>query len=63
MRICEFSKKKIPEGKGKIFVKKDGKVLHFLSNKEQKNYLNLKRKSRTTKWTDEYHGIKKGTRD
>ena len=63
MKICEFSKKVIPAGKGKMYVKKDGKILHFYSSKEQKNYLKLKRKGRETKWTNEYHAIKKGTRD
>ncbi len=63
MRICEFSKKPIPEGKGKMFVRKDGKIFYFYSNKEEKNFLKLKRKSRETKWTNEYHAIKKGTRD
>jgi large subunit ribosomal protein L24e len=63
MKICEFTKKQIPLGKGKMYVKKDGKILHFLDSKAEKNYLKLKRKSRTTKWTKEYHQVKKGKRD
>lgn len=63
MKICDFSKKPIPPGKGKMFIRKDGRVLNFLSNKEQKNFLKLKRKSRNTKWTNEYHAIKSGKKD
>ncbi|MFT4311303.1 MAG: 50S ribosomal protein L24e [Candidatus Woesearchaeota archaeon] len=63
MRICEFTKREIPPGKGKMFVKKDGKVLYFYDGKAEKNFLKLKRKSRTTKWTNEYHQVKKGKKD
>ena len=63
MRICEFTKKQIPPGKGIMYVKKDGKVFHFISGKAEKNFLKLRRKSRTTKWSNEYHQIKKGKKD
>ncbi len=63
MKVCAFSGKNIPEGKGKMFVRKDGKVLYFYSSKEEKNYLKLRRKPRETKWTKEYQAIKKGKRD
>lgn len=59
---CSFSGKEIPKGKGIMYVKKDGKILYFYSKKEEKNYLKLKRKPRTTKWTDEYQQVKKGAK-
>ncbi|MGM5484255.1 MAG: 50S ribosomal protein L24e [Nanobdellota archaeon] len=55
---CSFCSKEISPGKGKMFVKKDGKVLYFDSRKCEKNMLELKRKARTTKWTEEHKRIK-----
>jgi|AntRauTorckE6833_2_1112554.scaffolds.fasta_scaffold29795_2 large subunit ribosomal protein L24e len=49
-----FSGKEIPPGTGIMYVKKDGKILHFMSRKEEKNMLKLGRKPRTTTWTEEY---------
>ena len=43
-----------------MFVRKDGKVFDFCSGKCEKNMLKLGRKARTTKWSDEYHNVKKG---
>ena len=63
MRICEFTKKTIPPGTGKMFVRKDGKVLYFIDGKAEKNFLKLKRKSRTTKWTEEYQNLKKAKKN
>ena len=63
MRICEFTKKEIPPGKGIMYVKKDGKIYHFISGKAEKNFLKLKRKSRTTKWTLEYQRLKKQSKE
>ena len=57
--ICGES---ITEGTGKMFVKKDGKVFWFCSNKCEKNMLVLKRKPRKIKWTKEFHDIKKGVK-
>jgi len=51
---CSFCGKKISEGTGKLYVKKDAKIYYFCSNKCEKNMLKLKRKPRTTKWTKEY---------
>lgn len=62
MAKCDFCGEHISKGTGKIFVKKDGKVLDFCSNKCEKNMLVLKRKPRTTKWTNEYQEVKKGTK-
>ena len=49
-----FSGKEIPPGKGIMYVKKDGKILHFLNRKEEKNMLQLGRKPRRVTWTEEY---------
>lgn len=47
---CTFCKQEIERGTGKIFVKKDGKILYFCSNKCEKNMIKLKRKSTNMKW-------------
>ena len=51
---CDFCGKIIPKGTGKMFVKKDGKILHFCCSKCEKNLLKLKRKPREFKWTKSY---------
>jgi large subunit ribosomal protein L24e len=60
MVVCNFCKKEIPAGTGKLYVKKDAKLFYFCSSKCEKNMLKLNRKSRTTKWTKEYEQVKKG---
>lgn len=45
-----------------MYIKKDGTVLYFYSSKEEKNFLKLKRKPRTTRWTNEYHAVKTGSK-
>lgn len=50
---CSFSGKEIPPGKGKTYVRKDGKILYFLNNKCEKNMLKLGKKARNVKWTEE----------
>ncbi len=59
---CSFCKNVINKGTGKIYVQKTGKVLYFCSSKCEKNMLKLKRKPRTTRWTEEYQDIKKGNK-
>jgi len=59
---CDFCKTRIEQGTGKMYIKKDGKILDFCSNKCEKNMLKLKRKPRTTKWTGEYRSIKEGAK-
>ena len=54
-----FSGREIPPGKGIMYVKKDGKILYFLNRKEEKNMIQLKRKPRRVKWTEEYAKEKK----
>jgi len=50
MAKCSFCSRDIEKGTGKIFVKKDGKPIHFCTTKCEKNALKLKRKPRDLKW-------------
>jgi len=59
---CSFCGKTIKKGTGIMFVKKDGTTFNFCSRKCEKNLLKLKRNPRNTKWTNEYHKIKKSTK-
>ena len=56
--ICTFCGKEIKKGTGKIYVKRDAKVLYFCSSKCEKNMINLKRKPRRVRWTKEHIGSK-----
>ncbi len=51
MADCSFCGEDIRKGTGKMFVKKDGKVLNFCTNRCEKNMLVLKRKPIRTRWT------------
>ena len=48
---CSFCCKELRPGTGKMFVKKDGKILYFCSSKCEKNMLKLNRKPQSFKWT------------
>lgn len=50
MVSCSFCSTNIEKGTGTIYVKNDGKILNFCSNKCQKNMLKLNRKARNFKW-------------
>jgi large subunit ribosomal protein L24e len=50
-RTCSFCGNEIEPGTGKIYVKRDGTLYHFCTNKCQKNLLKLKRVPRRVKWT------------
>ncbi|MBR9700932.1 hypothetical protein GOV11_03645 [Candidatus Woesearchaeota archaeon] len=51
MARCTFCGTEIPFGTGKMFVKKDAKILWFCSRKCEKNLLVLKRNPRNFGWT------------
>ena len=53
-RKCSFCYREIEPGTGKMFVKKDGTVLNFCTNKCYKNMIELKRVPRTTAWTEKF---------
>jgi len=58
MPKCSFCGNTIEKGTGKMFVKKDGKLLYFCSSKCEKNMLKLRRKPIKTRWSRRYE--KKG---
>ncbi|MCL2711885.1 MAG: 50S ribosomal protein L24e [Methanomassiliicoccaceae archaeon] len=58
-RHCSFCGAEIEPGTGKMFVKKDGTVLNFCTNKCYKNMIELKRVPRTTRWTEKFKTEKK----
>ena len=60
-RVCSFCGAEIEPGTGKLYVKKDGTVLAFDSNKCYKNMIDLGRVPRVTGWTRAYKR-EKGTR-
>ena len=47
---CSFCEQDLKKGTGKMYVKKDGKILYFCSTKCEKNLLKLNRKPRETRW-------------
>jgi len=53
-RKCSFCGNEIEPGTGKIFVRKDGRVLNFCKNKCQKNMIKLQRIPRRVEWS-KYH--------
>lgn len=55
---CTFCGTIIEQGTGKLYVKTDGKLFYFCSKKCEKNQFKLKRKARTTTWTEEAAKVK-----
>ena len=53
-KVCTFCNNEIEPGTGSMYVKKDGTVFHFCSNKCRKNLLVLKRIPRRVRWTKSY---------
>lgn len=62
MPRCSFCGEEIEKGTGKMYVKKDAKILFFCSTKCEKNLLKLGRKPRTTKWTNEARSLREGSK-
>ncbi|HVO77256.1 MAG TPA: 50S ribosomal protein L24e, partial [Methanomassiliicoccales archaeon] len=54
LRVCSFCGKEIEPGTGKMFIKKDGTVFLFCSNKCSKNMIDMERIPRRTTWTRAY---------
>ncbi|OYT33256.1 50S ribosomal protein L24e [Archaeoglobales archaeon ex4484_92] len=54
-KICSFCGGEIEPGTGKMFVRKDGKILYFCSGKCEKSMLKLKRNPRKLKWTNYFN--------
>lgn len=51
MSACSFCGAAIEQGTGKMYIKKDGTVLHFESAKCQRNMVELGRINRYVGWT------------
>jgi large subunit ribosomal protein L24e len=60
-RNCSFCGDAIEPGTGKMYVKKDGSVFNFCTNKCKKNNIDMGRVSRRTKWTVRYGELKAST--
>ena len=56
---CSFCHNEIIPATGKMYVKKDGRVLYFCSSKCDKNMIKIQRNPRTTRWTAEFARVKK----
>lgn len=56
---CTFCGTNIAAGTGKLFIRKDAKMVWLCSNKCEKNINKLGRKARKTTWTEEYKTEKK----
>jgi large subunit ribosomal protein L24e len=54
---CSFCGENVPEGKGKIFVKNDGRVFNFCRSKCQKNF-RMKRVGKSVRWTKTAQSLK-----
>ncbi|MFH1445310.1 MAG: 50S ribosomal protein L24e [Nanoarchaeota archaeon] len=50
---CNFCGEQTPEGKGKMFVKNDGKIFYFCGSKCEKNWTKG-RQGKHIKWTETY---------
>jgi len=57
--LCSFCGEQIEPGTGKMYVKKDGTVFLFCTNKCYKNMVDMKRVPRNITWTKAY-AVKKG---
>lgn len=54
LRVCSFCGMEIEPGTGTMYVKKDGTVFLFCTNKCSKNMIDMKRVPRTITWTRAY---------
>src|SRR5258708_3005209 len=59
MKKCTFGGTQLPAGTGKMYVKKDARILYFCSRRCEKNMLKLGRNPRTTTFTAEAKKAKK----
>jgi len=60
-RNCSLCGEEIEPGTGKMYVKKDGTVYNFCSNKCKKNRIDIGRVPRRTRWTIRYKDLKAST--
>ena len=50
---CSFCGDAIPQGQGTMFVRNDGRILHFCSSKCDRNF-EMGREGKRKKWTKAY---------
>lgn len=50
---CSFCQYAVPEGRGKMFVKTDGKIFNFCNSKCEKNW-KMKRVGKKVRWTQAF---------
>ncbi len=62
MSNCNFCGDAIETGTGKMYVKRDGTVLHFCRAKCQRNQIGLGRINRHVQWTAAAHAAKANTK-
>ncbi len=60
-RNCSFCGETIEPGTGKMYIRKDGTIYYFCSNKCKKNRIDLGRVPRRTRWTVRYSELKAST--
>lgn len=58
MPKCSICSEAIPEGRGKMFVKNDGRIFYFCGSKCEKNF-ELGRDPRKVKWIKKKTGEKR----
>lgn len=58
VKQCSFCGKEIPPATGIMYVRNDGSILWFCSNKCRKSMLKLRRDPKKLKWTKSYMGGK-----
>jgi large subunit ribosomal protein L24e len=54
MKVCSFCGREIEPGTGSMYVKKDGTIMLFCTNKCSKNMIDMGRVPRTVTWTRAY---------
>ncbi len=52
--VCSFCGYDVPIGRGFMYVRKDGRILHFCSKKCKISMLEQKKNPRKTRWTKFY---------
>ncbi len=57
---CSFCGEAIEPGTGKMYVKRDGSIFRYCSNKCFKNHQDLGRIPRTVRWTEQYDSERAG---
>ena len=55
---CSFCGGQIQEGRGKMYVKNDGRIFNFCNSKCHKNWT-MGRQGKKTAWTSTSHELKK----